>query len=75
MATVEGGRLEGPLGLARAASELFGAAPQDETRPQEPLRAASLKAAGMSEPLSTASKPSKKGATIHTLFTQKLHLM
>ena len=28
----------------------FGAAPQDETRPREPLRAASLKAAAISEP-------------------------
>ena len=50
-----------------------GAAPQDETRPREPLRAASLKAAGISEPLSAASKPGKKGATVHALFTQKLH--
>ena len=59
--------------LARAASEPSGAAPQDETRPREPLRAALLKAAGISEPLSAASKPGKKGATVHKLFTQKLH--
>ena len=59
--------------LAHAASEPSGAAPQDETRPREPLRAASLTAAGISEPLSAASKPGKKRATVHALFTQKLH--
>ena len=53
-----------------AASEPSGAAPQDETRPREPLRAASLKAAGISEPLSAASKPGRK-VRLFTLCSPK----